>query len=295
MLKIARTEQRPVHHRKFRPLPFCFAFILLALALGCSRTAEQPATTTANNDPDQLLRQMSEKLAQAKNLSFKVERKLDAALVEGRNIPESSVIEISVSRPGKFHAKSDSPDNARQIFFDGQTLSIYDQTMKLYAAAPVVGTIDEAVAKIDKIYGFTPPLAEFILSDPYGALSKQFKTRAYKGTENIAGVECHHVSLSADEADSELWIGTADLMPRKLVASFKNREGNPQLQAVFSSWNLAPTLDEKMFTFVAAKDVEKIEMITEAQMKETAAKDSDGPASANPQKSATPVTRKKGA
>jgi len=294
MLKNPRAEQRPVHHRKFRPLLFCFTFIFLALALACSRAAEKPATTAANNDPDQLLRQMSEKLAQAKNLSFKVERKLDAALVEGRNIPESSVIEISVSQPGKFHAKSDSTDNARQIFFDGQSLSIYDQTMKLYATAPVVGTIDEAVAKIDEMYGFTPPLAEFILSDPYGALSKQIKTKTYKGKESIAGVECHHLSLSADEADSELWIGTADLSPRKLVATFKNREGNPQLQAVFSSWNLAPTLDDKMFTFVAANDVEKIEMITEAQMKEAAAKESDASAGANPQESATPVTRKKG-
>ncbi len=294
MLINHRAEQRPVHHRKFRPLLFCFTFILLALALACSRPAETPATTTANTDPDQLLRQMSEKLAQAKNLSFKVERKLDAALVEGPNIPENSVIEISVSRPGKFHAKSDSADNARQIFFDGQRLSIYDQTMKLYAAVPVVGSIDEAVTKIDEIYGFTPPLAEFILSDPYGALSKQVKTKAYKGTENIAGVECHHVSLSADEADSELWIGTVDLLPRKLVATFKNREGNPQLQAVFSSWNLAPTLDDKMFTFVAPNDVEKIEMITEAQMKEAVVKESDAIDSPNPQKSATPGTKKKG-
>ena len=293
MLEKPRAEQRPVHQRKFRPLLFCFTFVLLALALACSRGAEQPATT-ANNDPDQLLRQMSEKLAQAKNLSFKVDRKLDAALVEGRNVAENAVIEISVSRPGKFHAKSDSTDNARQIFFDGQSLSIYDQTMKLYATAPVVGTIDEAVAKIDEVYGFTPPLAEFILRDPYGALSKQLKTKAYKGTENIGGVECHHVSLSADEADSELWIGTADLLPRKLVATFKNREGNPQLQAVFSSWNLGPTLDDKMFTFVAANDVEKIEMVTEAQMKEVAAKESAAPDSANPQQSAAPVTRKKG-
>jgi len=47
-------------------------------------------------------------------------------------------------------------------------------------------------------------------------------------------------------------------------------------------------------TKAKAAAVEKIEMITEAQMKETAAKDSDGPASGNPQKSATPVTSKKG-
>ena len=257
-------------HRSFRPLLFSSAFILLALALACSRATEKPV---ANNDPDQLLRQMSEKLAQAKNLSFKVDRSLDAALVEGRNVPESAAIEISVSRPGKFLANSVSTDNVRHVFFDGQNLSIFDESMKLYATVPVPGTIDELVAKIDEKYGFTPPLAEFILSDTYRALDPQIKSKSYQGRENIAGVECHHLTLGGEAADSELWIGTADLLPRKLVATFKNREGSPQLKANFSNWNLAATLDDKIFAFVAPKDADKVEMVTEAQMKEVAAKE----------------------
>jgi hypothetical protein len=237
---------------------------------------------------------MSEKLAKAKSLSFKVDRKLDAALVEGSNIAENAQIVISVSRPGKFQAKSDSKDNVRQIFFDGHNLSIYDETMKLYATVPVYGTIDEAVAKIDEKYGFTPPLAEFILSDPYAVLSKQIKSKAYTGKENIAGVDCHHLSFVGDVADSELWIGTADLLPRKLVATFRNREGSPKLQADFSSWNLAATLDDGIFAFAAPKDAEKIQMVTEAEMKETAEKKSAAPGSNAPQQLTKPVTTRKG-
>jgi hypothetical protein len=286
--------QRPVHYSWFRPILFGSAFILLALTFACSRPAENTERTAASNDPDQLLRQMSEKLAQAKKLTFKVDRKLDAALVEGSNIAENAQIEILVSRPGKFQAKSDSKDNARQVFFDGQNLSIYDETMKLYATVPVAGTIDEALAKIDEKYGFTPPLAEFILSDPYAALDKLIKSKAYKGKENIAGVDCHHLSLVGDVADSELWIGTADLLPRKLVATFKDREGSPKLQEDFSNWNLAPTLDDKLFAFLPPPDAEKIDMVTEVQMKEAVAKESANPESAAPQKSATPVASKKG-
>lgn len=263
----------------------------LAFGLACSRTPEKTAST-AGNDPDQLLKQMSEKLAQAKNLSFKVERKLDTALVEDRNVPEDAQIEISVTRPNKFLAKSNGNDNIRHVFFDGQNLSIYDQTMNLYATVPVSGTIDEAVARIDETYGFTPPMAEFILSDSYGALNPQIKNKTYKGKETIAGIECHHLTLSGDVADSELWIGTGDLLPYKLVATFRNREGNPKLQADFSSWNLAANLDDKMFAFVAPKDAEKVEMVTEAQMKETAAKETGAPETAAPQKSPAPNQRK---
>lgn len=269
MQKYSQAKQ-PVHRRWSRPLLFSFVVSSLLLGLACGCDTGKPVAAT--NDPDQLLRQMSEKLAQSKKFSFKVDRKLDAALVEGRNIPENAQIEISVSRPNKFLAKSVSQDTERQFIFDGQNLSVYDATMKLYATVPETGTIDEVVAKIDEKYGFTPPLAEFILGNPYGALSPQIRSKAYQGKETVGGVECHHLSLGGEVADSELWIGVADLLPRKLVATFKDREGGPQLQADFSDWNLAATPDDKSFTFVAPQDAESVEMVTEAQMKETAAK-----------------------
>lgn len=268
--------------------PLLLSAVLVLLASGCSRTPENP--TVANNDPDRLFRQMSENLAQAKKLTVTVDRKLDPALVEGRNIAENAKIEISVSRPNKLLAKSESKENTRQVFIDGQNVSIYDETMKLYATAPVPGTIDEVVAKINEKYGFTPPLVEFLLSDPYGALSKQITSKSYKGKETVAGVECHRLSLSGDVADSELWIGTADLLPRKLIATFKDRDFNPQLEANFSNWNLSPALDDAIFAFVAPKDSEKIEMVTEAQMTEIAAKESA--ASETPQKPAPVATKK---
>jgi hypothetical protein len=270
MQKHSQSHQQPVCRRKAALLHFYLVanFLLLGLACGCG-TAKP---TAASDDPSQLLRQMSEKLAQAKEFSFKVDRKLDAALVEGRNVPEKAQIEISVSRPSKFLAKSDSQDTIRRLIFDGQNLSVYDETMKLYSTVPVPGTIDEAVAKIDERFGFTPPLAEFILSDPYGALSPRIKSQAYKGKETVGGVECHHLSFGGQVADSELWVGVADLLPRKLVATFKDREGGPQLQADFSDWNLAAALGDKFFTFVAPQGSASVEMLTEAQMKETATK-----------------------
>src|SRR5580704_14172475 len=124
MQKYSQAGRQPVHRRWSHPLFFSLVVSSLLLGLACGCGTGNP--TAATNDPDQLLRQMSEKLARAKTLSFKVDRKLDAALVEGRNVPESAQIEISASRPGKFLAKSVSPDTERQLVFDGQNLSVYD-------------------------------------------------------------------------------------------------------------------------------------------------------------------------
>ena len=61
MHKNSSVEKLQVRQVWMRPMLFCSAFILLALALACSPSTEKSATTAANNDPDQLLRQMSEK------------------------------------------------------------------------------------------------------------------------------------------------------------------------------------------------------------------------------------------
>src|SRR5262245_41404833 len=242
-------------HRRW--LVFLLAIISVTLAIACKRVADVDLNV-ATNDPDQLLRQMSKKLGQAKKLSFKVDRKLDAAVLDGQKLPENAQIDFSVSRPRKFMVKSDSKDDLRTAYFDGQNLSIYDRKMNEYAVASAPGTIDDVLDDIDEEFDFTPPLWLFFLNDPYERLG-EIKTRDYKGKETVAGVECHHLSLRGDEADSEIWIGVADLLPHKLVATFKKREGKPKLQAEFSSWNLAATLDDNIFAFVPPKDARKVD------------------------------------
>jgi hypothetical protein len=61
MQKYSQVEQQPVHRRCSRPLFFSFVVSSLLLGLACGCGTEKP--TAATNDPDQLLRQMSEKLA----------------------------------------------------------------------------------------------------------------------------------------------------------------------------------------------------------------------------------------
>ena len=248
-------EQNATHRRR---LLFLVAITSVTFAIACKKTADVNLNV-ATTDPDQLLRQMSKKLAQANKLSFKVDRKLDAAVIDGQKLPENAQIDFSVSRPRKFMVKSDSQKDVRTAYFDGKTLSIYDRTNNEYATASAPGTIDDVLDDIDEEFDFTPPLWLFFLNDPYEVLGSEIKTKDYKGKETIAGVECHHLSFGSDQADSEIWIGVADLLPHKLVATFKKREGKPKLQAEFSSWNLAATLDDNIFAFVPPKDARKVE------------------------------------
>ena len=236
------------------------AVLALVASLGCDRALESTPAVAATVDPVQALRQMSDTLAGARQLTFTATRQLDAALVEGGTAPESAEIVVSISRPRMIRARIVSDAGVRRFYADGQRVSLIDEGMKVYATVPLAGAIDEMVAALDERYGFTPPLAEFVLNNPYQKFNTQIQRSAYRGKETIGGVECDHLTLTGEIADADVWISSVDHLPRRFVATFKDRAGSPQLKIDFSEWNLAATLEESSFLFDPPKDAENIVM-----------------------------------
>ena len=165
-----------------------------------------------------------------------------------------------------------SPAGVRRFYADGQNISLLDESMKLYATVPVSGTIDEVVDTLDEQYGFTPPLAEFVLNDPYQKFSKQIQSSVYRGKETVNGVECDHLGLTGEIADADVWVSRADHLPQRFLATFKDREGRPQLKIDFFEWNLAATLGESFFAFDPPKGAERISMAPAEDVKADEAK-----------------------
>ena len=272
-------EKRLITYRQSRikhwPVIRTFAVLsLLALVAACGSAPEQsssapaqPAVATALS-AEQVLQQMSEKLKGAQQLTFKVSRQMDSALIEEGDLLQNAQIEFAVARPNRLKARSASGEAVRSFYADGQTVTLFDEDMLFYASVPAAGTIDEMVARFDERYGFTPPLAEFTLNDPYKKMSQQIQSSTNKGKEMMNGVECHHVAATGELVDADIWVATSDQLPRRLVVTFKQREGSPQLKADFSDWNLAAKLDDKTFSFTPPQGAEEIDMLTTEQIKD---------------------------
>jgi hypothetical protein len=211
-----------------------------------------------------MLRQMSDTLSHARHLTFTATRRLDATLAENIGMPESSTIEVAVSRPQMLRGRMVSKDDARTFYADGRSITLVDEHMKLYATEPVAGTIDEMVEALDAQFGFTPPLAEFVLNDPFQKFNKLIERSAYQGQEAIEGQACDHLSLTGPIADAEVWIARANHLPRRFIATFKDREGGPRLTLDFADWNLAATLDDSLFVFVPPAGTAKTTMVATA-------------------------------
>jgi hypothetical protein len=236
------------------------AVLTLVGLTGCTRAPDATSAVVESVDPMQALRQMSDTLSHARQLTFHATRRLDAALVAGGTLAESAEIDVTVSRPRMMRARMVSDAGSRAFYADGQSVSLLDEDMKLYTTVSMPGTIDEMVSAIDQRYGFTPPLAEFVLNDPYQKFSTQIQSSLYKGKESINGVECARLAFTGEIADADVWISLADHLPRKFVATFKDRDGRPQLTVEFSDWNLAAALDESSFVFNPPAGTEKIDM-----------------------------------
>jgi hypothetical protein len=255
--------------------PAAFGLAIAALlASPIPAVAHDAACTNA----DQILRQVSAKLAGASQFTFKAHRQADAALAGGE-VPQDARLEVTVARPNRIATKVVGGKGGRDLYADGKNLSLHDPKMKLYATVPMRTSIDGLVDRIDAKYGFTPPIAEFVLSDPYSKGFKQVaKSVTYIGRDTRSAgffgkkTECHHLALKGKAADAELWIGVADQLPRTLIATFKDRPGQPKLRIDFSDWNLAANVNASAFTFVPGKDAVKVPMRTTAEVAATAKK-----------------------
>lgn len=254
------------------------ATILIAAAASPRASAHDAASLGA----EQILRDMGRTVGSAKQFSFKARRQADASLVNGLDPAEESRVSVTVSRPGKLAAISQSKNGTRKIFADGERFTLLDAKHNVYATVPMKTTLDGLVDIVDAKYGFTPPLAEFVVSDPYKDIRANAKSVSHLGRATVSGglfapkAECHRLALKGRVFDAELWVGVKDHLPRKLVATFKDRPGSPQLRITFTEWNLSAKPAAGAFTHTPSKGAVPVAMMTTAEMdaarKKTAAK-----------------------
>lgn len=242
--------------------------VLAALALGGVRAGAQEPAPPARLAPAALstLREMSKELAGAEALTFDARRHIDVALLEGRNAAEDASVHVMIKRPNKVRADSRSNFGVRHFYFDGTTVTVYDETRNMYATAPVKGTIDQMVERLDDRFGFVPPVAEFVVNDPWARIRSQVSAGQLAGTRVIAGERCRQLNLTGENANAELWVSESRDLPCRLVATFTRIKGNPQVRSDYSNWNTEAKLSDAEFVFTPPAGARKIPMVPASEI-----------------------------
>jgi hypothetical protein len=225
--------------------------------------APEPAKAPAPGvDPKQVLAQMCDFLKQQQQFSFKAEVTDDRVYRGGRKLQYGLEAEAFSRRPDKLRINGDGDVESKQLIFDGQTLTLYDQNENHYASIAAAGDIDAALAKGSKEYGLHVGLAELGANRLAEHANQGLTNALYVGESKVRGVPCHHLAFDKENVHYQLWIDAGEKpLLRKVVVTQKKLPYAPQWTAYFSDWNLAPQLADNLFTFTPPEGAQKINFL----------------------------------
>ncbi len=246
-----------------------FSFIV-ALLLICSVfnplslhvLAQDTPQTAVDPDALEVLKEMSDVLQSAKEFSFDAEITNDNILDSGETIQISGNLTAAVKRPDHVYAKYTGDVNTREVWYGGDKLTLYMPADNFYGQLKTPGTIDATMDFLIDNYDFSLPLADIMSSDPYTSVMETTTEGFVVGNSMVRGKECTHLAFRAKYVDWQVWISNDDpALPYKLVINYKELEGVPQYQAIFSNWNLGPKLSASVFKPEIPNGAVKIDFI----------------------------------
>ena len=210
--------------------------------------ASAPQKPEIDPQADRLLREAGDYLKAAQQLSFHAAITYDDLLPTGQKIELAADYDVAVRRPDRVYTEYWSDTGGRHFWYDGQTVTLYDPGLGVYASEPAKPTIDATLEHLNTELGFTPPLSDLMTSDPAATLRKNVLFGFHVGLTYVDGVRCHHLAFVERDIDWQVWIedGTRRT-PRKVVITYKSIPGAPQYAAVLSDWDFATRPPDSLF------------------------------------------------
>jgi hypothetical protein len=219
----------------------------------CSRDPE-PGTPAAAAEGERLMRQMSDTLARLPAFRFSTTESLDEIGPPSKRGVLRFSRTVTVRRPDamyfEVHGADRTPVDAA-VHYDGQTVSLRYDAKGVWAQTAAPGTLDEMLDDVARRYSLPVPIADVVYSVPYEAFIGRSTKGGFVGRETIAGVACARLAFTDDFLDVGVWIpSSGQPLPRRVELVYKRAPGAPTARMDFTSWDLAPQIDDAMFRFV---------------------------------------------
>ena len=245
--------------------------LLAATAAAQNRpaAAAAPATTTSAAAPavaeqvDRLLKEMGAYIGSAEQFTFHADVTFDHVLPSGQKLEFAAAEEVVLHRPGRLYVEWNGDLGARQFWYDGKSVTLYDPATPFYSSEAAPSEIDSMLAQLVPKLDFAPPLADFLYKDPYKTVSGNLEYGFDLGQNDVNGRTCRTLAFVEKDVDWQIWIENGpQLTPCKLVITYKNQPAQPQFTAVFSDWGFAPRIAEPVFTPELPPGTQKIPFAT---------------------------------
>ena len=213
-----------------------------------------------------VLRKACSFLAARQSFRVHAEVTFDEVFRSGPHVHRSRGVSLLLQRPDRLYLENHGDKGRRDFYYDGKSVTIADIDAKLYGrfeAPPTIeAMLDDAMARFDVAL----PLADLASADPCAALEANARRGWYLGEHYFAGELSHHLFLSSNDVDVQLWIATGkEPVFRKIVLTYTNEPDKPQYGVVLSGWDFAPRYDASVFQYTPPADVRRIDFVGRAK------------------------------
>jgi hypothetical protein len=249
--------------------PFACALIaasasLWAPGLALAQEKAPPAAAPAKDIKDQraltILKAMSDTLAGAKTLGFKVRGIVPTHSPTGQYVSLHASSRVVMQRPDKLFVSARGDLFPSDAFYDGKTVTVVGAGGKFYAQRDAAGGFLEALMNgVQPGSDATAPFLDLLVADPYAFLTKDFTSALWVGQTTVGGVKTDHLAFTAPGLDWEVWIGTSDKLPRLMVVSYRTGERQPTFTVELSDWKLDAAVPAQTFKASIPKGAVKLE------------------------------------
>jgi hypothetical protein len=234
------------------------AAVLVAQCNPVHAAEETAAEVVIDSTTERALLDACAYLRSAEQFSARFDVSYDDVLLDGTKVQYSRREDVTMARPNRLRADVVGDRGVRRIYYDGATVTVYRPAGAVYARAEAPddldGTLELAARK-----GITIPLDDLLFTQPCAALAESLRTGTYAGLHYLDDDWHHHLLLSTDAVDVQMWVATGDEpLIRKVVITYRGAPGAPQYVAAISGWDFDPPIDESTFHFAPPPGVREV-------------------------------------
>lgn len=240
---------------------------LILFAHDVPALAQDPPSPPPQVDSDarEALQRMGTALRGLKNYGLSAEFTTEEVLTSGQKLQHGGTFEAKVRRPNGFRIDINSDRQARNLFYDGKTLTVFAPRVGYYASVQAPPTIAEMINLTEEQYGIEIPLASLFQWGSEGSPAENITSAFRVGTEHIGGLACEHYAVRGANADWQVWIAPApSSLPCKLVITTKDDAAMPQYTAVLR-WSANAPFEPSQFVFTPPADARQIQLARASQ------------------------------
>ena len=186
----------------------------------------------------------------------------DALQESGQKFQFSASFEVWLKRPNRlFVTRIEDDGIIRRLWYDGKTASMYDEGEKVYAQIPVPDTIDTMLDYLETVIESPLPLADLLYND-LSHLSERALSGRYVDVSFVQNTACDHLAFRGESVDWQFWIDRGEKpLIRKIVITYKELPGEPQLSGRLEEWNTEPKISDTLFQFSTPEGARRIPIV----------------------------------